>query len=66
LNGKVVTGVVLAWSPKSSAAAQSLKVKLNTKPKKRSQKSQSVSYERHKLDHEGLTGSGAEADDEAF
>ena len=66
LNGKVVTGVVLAWSPKSSANAQSLKAKLNTKPQKRSQRSQSASYERRKLDHEGLTGSGAEADEEAF
>lgn len=66
LTGKVVTGLVLAWSPKSADSAQSLKAKLNTKPKKLSKKSQSASYKKRKLDHEGLTGSGAEADDEAF
>ena len=66
LTGKTVTGVILAWSPKSAASAQSLRAKMNSTPGKQSQKLRNASYGRRKLDHAGLTGSGAEADEEAF
>ena len=69
LTGKKVAGVVLAWSPQSAARAMALGKTMNSIAHHRvapSASSRTSSYDRRKLDHAGITGSGAEADEDAF
>ncbi len=68
LTGKKMVGVVLAWSPKSSAQAKQLRNEMNKIPAQRpdSTGTQPAYQGKQQLDHEGMTSSGAEADDDAF
>ncbi len=69
LTGKKVAGVVLAWSPQSAARAKALGKTLNSNAHQgvgTTASSRNSTYSRKKLDHAGLTGSGAEADEDAF
>ena len=68
LTGKKIVGVVLAWSPKSSVQAKQLRNEMNKIPAQQSDstETQPVYQGKQQLDHEGMTSSGAEADDDAF
>lgn len=69
ITGKTVAGVVMAWSPKSAGRAKMLRKQMD-KSSRVSDRSAASSISsapgRHKLDHAGVTGSGAEADEDAF
>jgi hypothetical protein len=69
LTGKNVTGVVLAWSPQSAARAKALRKTMNSSSHQgvgATASTKNSSSNRQKLDHAGITGSGAEADEDAF
>ena len=69
LTGKNVAGVVLAWSPQSAGSAKALRKTMNSSSHQGGGATASTgnsSSGRRKLDHVGITGSGAEADEDAF
>jgi len=67
ITGKPMVGVVCTWSPRSSSRAKNISDQMSRTPESRTPASSKKGDSgRKELDHSGITGSGAEADEDSF